>query len=316
MTRRSYRHDIEGLAIPSPVLKWVGGKWVVAEQMERLLPKAETLSEYREPYFGGGGMFFRFFADVRPAILSDINWRLIDAYIALRDHVEELIDALAEEQTKYSPARYYEIRARLNLERQDRPRVLTLIERAVGVFVISKWGYNGVWRERRDGGINTPVGSPEKDGSGRRLFDPSHLRVTSAALQGAELYARRAAETIAGVRRGGLVYLDPPFAATFTGYSAEGFSYGPPTKAKPGILSDGSQLAEDLRKIHDAGAFFAVSNSDSAIARKTFRAWPSRKVTAARSVTCKASERTAVTELVFRNYRRTRAGVMEIYPAV
>ena len=85
----------EELPAPRPLLKWVGGKTQLLEQMQPLLPK--TFQRYFEPFVGGAALFFDLRTRRRdmPAFLSDVNAELVNCYVAVRDEVEAVIRALA-----------------------------------------------------------------------------------------------------------------------------------------------------------------------------------------------------------------------------
>ena len=84
-----------------PFVKWAGGKTqLLAELLQAAPAQIET---YYEPFVGGGALFFALQAQGRfkRAVLSDSNEELINAYIQVRDHVEELIHALRVHEGKY-----------------------------------------------------------------------------------------------------------------------------------------------------------------------------------------------------------------------
>lgn len=292
----------------SPFLKAVGGKAGVLPALAPYLPAPGQITGYREPFIGGGALFFLRYAEVRPALVADLNWRLIDAYIAVRDHVEELLIALDEEQPLYSEAHFYAVRDQLNSESQ-RARFLSLVERAVGVFVISKWGFNGLWRENPRGGINTSFGKPSKPGGPPpRLCDRDSLRACSAALAGVDVRAGYFDEQLDDLRPRELVLFDPPYVpvsdtADFTAYTADGFTYGDAAQVDlfgAATLSDGARLALAMQRVDNAGAYFAMTNS--AAAEPFFPGWAHVTYQAGRSVNSKGGKRGPVDELLFRNF--------------
>lgn len=59
-------------------LKWAGGKSWLVSRYQHLIPHPLPGCTYREPFLGGGSVFFGAQANGRPAVLSDINKRLID----------------------------------------------------------------------------------------------------------------------------------------------------------------------------------------------------------------------------------------------
>src|SRR5690606_27148181 len=95
--------DTTYIAKPTkPFLKWAGGKSQLLREITSLLPDAFSCGQdkfeghYFEPFVGSGAVFFH----VRPSInpvktrLSDVNGELIVTYIALRDHLDLVLDVL------------------------------------------------------------------------------------------------------------------------------------------------------------------------------------------------------------------------------
>ena len=67
------------MSVPRPALRYHGGKWLLAPTLSKLLPKDFERSTYREPFLGGGGLFF-WLASNRPpkrVYLSDALQDLI-----------------------------------------------------------------------------------------------------------------------------------------------------------------------------------------------------------------------------------------------
>lgn len=305
-----------------PFLKWVGGKGALLPQLAPLLPRAEDLTGYREPFVGGGAVFFALYAAVRPARLSDANPDLIAAYVAVRDRLGELAERLrAEQQQADLEVRFYAHRDRLNAHRSG-AAPLSLVERAVSVFVLNRWGFNGLWRERADGQITTPFGHPTE---GRALFDDDRLRACSVALQGVHLAAADFAEAVRDAGEGELVYLDPPYAPpagaagdSYTGYTGGGFSY----RARQLLLlpdavarTDQERLESTLERLHAAGVRWVLSNQPSPALEDLRRKWVSRELSARRSVSADPATRGEAAELLLSNWPGITAEVSGGTPA-
>ena len=74
----------------SPFLKWAGGKSAIADRIHSLLPRDVRDRVYREPFLGGGAMFF--YLQPEKAFLSDAVKSLIHTYKTVQKQVELLID--------------------------------------------------------------------------------------------------------------------------------------------------------------------------------------------------------------------------------
>ena len=77
-----------------PIVKWVGGKRQLLDEIIPLLPKQMTA--YCEPFFGGGAVLF----SLQPAkaIVNDLNQDLITMYEVIRDEVDALIESLRKHE--------------------------------------------------------------------------------------------------------------------------------------------------------------------------------------------------------------------------
>ena len=91
-----------------PFLKWVGGKSQLLNQFEPYFSAAFTgvnVKRYIEPFVGGGAVFFHLNnRDYLPesAILNDNNEELINTFLIVRDHVEQLISLLSVHENKHN----------------------------------------------------------------------------------------------------------------------------------------------------------------------------------------------------------------------
>ena len=69
----------------APVVKWVGGKRQIIDQIFQYIPK--NISTYYEPFFGGGAVLFEL--QPKKAIINDINKELINLYEVIKNNTEE-----------------------------------------------------------------------------------------------------------------------------------------------------------------------------------------------------------------------------------
>jgi DNA adenine methylase len=265
-----------------PFLKWAGGKGQLLEQMGPLLPR--DFGRYFEPFLGGAALFFH----LRPpkAALTDVNGELIDCYLAVRDHVEDLIGAL--EKHTYEETHYYRVRE------QD-PAALELPERAARTIYLNKTGFNGLYRVNRSGRFNVPFGRYVNPGFAHPdSFD--NLRACARALRGVELEVRDFGEVARRARRGDFVYFDPPYVplsstSDFTAYVPGGF--GP---------ADQERLAKVFDRLVAKGVHVMLSNSDTPVVRSLYERFRIDRVLASRNVNSKITKRGKVGEVVVRSF--------------
>jgi DNA adenine methylase len=193
---------------PRGLVRHVGGKTDLAEFLAQLLPEGGT---YWEPFVGGGSVAYQV-AQVhssRSIVLSDIG-PIADLHDAAIRYGDRLAVAY-EGRYRHLPATrdtFVTERERWNRGRQD----------AVRQLYLRRNGFNGLWRERADGGIN-------QDWCKEELRDPDAELLASwrACFAGRTTVMRCRYDEIEP-QRGDVVYLDPPYLGTWTGYSARGWT--------------------------------------------------------------------------------------------
>jgi DNA adenine methylase len=257
---------------------------------------------YREPFLGGGAMFFH----LRPrrAVLSDALADLITAYEVVRDAPDELLARLGELAIAHTHDHFYEVRERFNAGRH-RPRTgaratgraappAARTERAAWLLYLNRTCYNGLFRTNQAGEFNVPLGRYREP----RIADAGRILAASRALAGppaADL--RRASFEVAlrDAERGDFVYLDPPYVplsptSSFSAYSDGAF--GP---------DDQARLAQCFRELDARGCLLALSNSDTPAVRALYRGFEITKVDAPRSISARGSARGSAPEVLVRN---------------
>ncbi|MHB1846549.1 MAG: DNA adenine methylase, partial [Deltaproteobacteria bacterium] len=184
---------------PAPFLKWAGGKRQLLPELLGRLP-ARISGVYREPFLGGGALFFALAAEgrIRRAVLCDVNAHLIETYESVRDQTRSLLLALSEHRNDRE--HYYRVRA------QD-PAMLSKVERAARFIYLNRCGFNGLYRVNSRGGFNVPFGRYVNP----KICNPEALGAAARALQLAELRVGDFETALAGAKRGDFVYFDPPY---------------------------------------------------------------------------------------------------------
>ncbi len=270
----------------TPFLKWAGGKSRLVAQLRALLPPAYHRRRHIETFVGGGALFFAW----RPerALLMDLNGDLIHTYRVLRDHPAELRIALASLQAAHDEEHYYGIRESYNA-RSERCG----IARAACFIYLNKTCFNGLHRVNQSGEFNVPFGRYDHP----KIFDEATLERASKALADAELVHASFERVLRLAQPGDFVYFDPPYepistTSNFTAYAAEGFG-----------RVEQLRLQEVFSALDARGCKVMLSNNDTPFVRELYARWQVDIVVAPRAISCDASKRSAVTEVVARNYR-------------
>lgn len=261
-----------------PFVKWAGGKGQLLEELLRRVPG--SFNRYYEPFVGGGALFFAL--RPREAILADKNEELMNAYLVVRDHVDELVASL--KRHRHDRDYYYRLRS-------HDPRELDRVERASRFIYLNKTCYNGLWRVNRRGRFNVPFGRYKAP----RICDEENLRAASLALRGAQVSCGDFAEALAGVTAGDFVYLDPPYhpvssTAHFTAYVGDGFGE-----------EEQRRLADVFRELDRRGCKVLLSNSDTELIRSLYEGYEIETVSANRCISCRGDGRRGATELIISN---------------
>lgn len=263
----------------APFLKWAGGKRRLLPVLLRYLPRAWR--DYHEPCLGGGALFFALRGKFHGhAFLSDVNPDLVCAYQVVRDRPARLLSALDEMDV--SEERY------LKLAAMD-PDHMSPLARAARCIYLNRCSFNGLWRVNQSGKFNTPWAGY------RNPFSPVPDLVlrANAALQGAVVKLWDAAAALELANPTDLVYLDPPYDGTFAGYSAGGFD----ARAQ-------ERIAQAAHAAAERGVLVMASNADTPRVRQLYKGFRLVRVTAPRSISCKASTRTtAQPELLMLSWR-------------
>ena len=273
-----------------PFIKSVGGKTSLLPELMERVPR-QGWDAYCEPFVGGGALFFRLcragLVLTREALLADSNAELIQLYQHMRDGdlFTPLYDRTRRLFLDYNGATltnkeglYYEQRARWNAG-DHAPEVQVFLRQA---------GYNGLWRENKKGMMNTPWGKYE-------TMSPEVLgrfRGCHAALAGVLLVAgdfRKVLDPLLVDKRRWLVYLDPPYYNSFTGYTAQQFT-----------VADQEYLVKMAAGLDRMGHLVIYSN-DVGMERRVAALWPAAEIARVqnrRSVSCLPNGRGAKTELL------------------
>ena len=267
-----------------PFLKWAGGKASLMPQLAPHFPK--QFNQYFEPFIGGAAVFLHL--NPSKPNLSDINPKLIQCYLAVRDECEALMERLREMRSIHSKEHFYETRERLNND-----PTATLVERAAMQIYLNKTCFNGLYRENRRGHFNVPFGRYNNP----RIFDDLNLLSVSARLKKATITCQPFERIVDRLQPGDFVYLDPPYdpvskTSSFVSFTKFGFA-----------TYDQERLRDVCREIDARGAMFMQSNSDTGLINSLYSDYNVSRVSARRSINSKARGRGAVSEVVVTNYK-------------
>lgn len=269
-----------------PILKWVGGKRQLLDEIEQRLPK--EISYYVEPFVGGGAVLF----DQQPqhARINDYNEELINVYMVVRDNPDELIEELAVHEKKNEQLGsewFYHVRG---LDREPGFDELSSVEKAARIIYLNKTCFNGLFRVNSAGQLNVPYGRYKHP----NIVNAVGIKALHKYFSKADIDMRQGdfAESLKDLPKGAFVYLDPPYmpitaTSAFTGYTQDGFGY-----------DEQVRLRDECIKLREQGIHFLQSNSNCEEIRKLYKDFTIETVEAKRSINSRGDRRGAVKEVL------------------
>jgi len=251
-----------------PFIKWAGGKRWLASDPSFTLP--DFSGRYIEPFLGGAAVFFH----IQPsnALLSDVNPRLIETYLCIRDCWPQVLQELKRMQRLHNKAFYYEERSR----KRQKPHT-----RAAQFLYLNRTCYNGLYRENLKGEFNVPIGTKDKV-----IFADEDFYEISKVLQNADIRTSDFDKTIAEAGKGDLVFADPPYTTAhnmngFIKYNQNIFSWQDQVRLRDALFAAASRGArvvltnadhESIKELYDLpDAYRPIGRTSVMAGKSTFR---------------------------------------------
>ncbi len=220
-----------------PFLRWAGGKNWFVKHINSFIPE-NGFNNYHEPFLGGGAVFFSV-SQKNESFLSDLNTELIETFITVRDHVNDIINEL--KTYKNTAEFYYEIREN---NFQDK------IKKSARFIYLNQTSFNGIYRVNLEGKYNVPFGYRKKD-----FLDEKKLKDVSFALSNSTLFSDDFDCIRNNLKTNDLVFLDPPYTVShnnnsFIKYNQKLFS-----------LDDQYRLSSLIDFIKSKNAYYILTNA-------------------------------------------------------
>ena len=211
-----------------PILKYRGGK---SKELKYYLNHIENeqFNRYFEPFFGGGATYFSL--EPEYAIINDINSKLVNFYLDVKNNFTQLKSELyqlektyEENQERYQILKnlnpnervhnenedlYYEIRKEFNYPTGK------MLEGTI-YFFINKTAYSGMIRYNKKGEYNVPFGRYKNFNTD--LINEKH----NILLQNTEIFNTDYSEIFNMATPNDIMFLDPPYDCIFNDYGNEG----------------------------------------------------------------------------------------------
>ena len=258
-----------------PVIKWVGGK---TQMLEELLPlirnNLNSDSTFYEPF--AGGLAVTLALEHPKTIVNDLNSELINMYKVIRDNPNELIRLLKDHQERHCNDWFYFIRG---LDKSGDLDYLTNECKAARTIYLNKTCFNGLYRVNSKGYFNSPIG---RTASGKTpdIVQEDLIREMSKFLKTVQFHNGHYADCLAGATEGDVIFLDPPYdtdeaikSEGFVGYQKEGWT-----------RKDLEELKTICDELAIRGCKIILTNNDTEFVRELFKDYNFREIEVKRSI--------------------------------
>ena len=230
-----------------PFLKWAGGKRWFTLRYRDMVP--DSYERYLEPCLGSGAMYFA----LRPenAILSDVNYDLINCFQAIRDTPHAVAEKLQEHHVRHSKNYYYQVRA-------SKPN--DSVERAAWLIYLNRTCWNGLYRVNKRNEFNVPIGSKTNV-----VLPTDDFVGISRLLSRANICCQDFEVSLDSAGSGDFVFVDPPYSVK---HNVDGF-----TKYNDSIFSwpDQIRLRDAVARASGRGAQILVTNANHISVSEIYR---------------------------------------------
>lgn len=211
-----------------PFLKYCGGKSKLVAIISKNFP--ETFGNYFEPFLGGGSVFLNLASKGHASAsasacnyyISDVNKSLMICYKVIKNNLQDLITELSKNIYINEKEAYLVNRIKFNeIKHKDNKDNNDIITECALFIYLNKCGFNGMYRENKQGNFNIPFGRMTNP----NIINETHLVNVSNLLNDNSVYISSGKYTgmLEFVQKGDFVYFDPPYHETFTSYNKSGF---------------------------------------------------------------------------------------------
>ena len=207
------------------------------------------------------------------AIIADSNPELINMYLQVAHHVDDVIECLQKYEN--TSEMFYEVRS---LNWQTLPKA----EAAARTIYLNKTCFNGLYRVNRSGQFNTPFGKYKNP----KICDIDALRLASEALRKADILCGDYILVLEHYAQpGDFVFLDPPYLpisenSDFKRYTKEQF-----------YEDDHVELAKMIGTLHERGCYVILTNSNHPLVHQLYEQYKIEVIQTKRHISCHGDTR-------------------------
>ena len=236
-------------------LRYPGGKSRALKQILPLIPV--NISEFREPFVGGGSVFFAirslFQSRIKSYWINDLNYDLYCFWKQVRDNAPDLVETLAKTRVTATDghALFEELTQAKDELNRDRD-MLSEFQRAVRFFILNRITFSGI----------VDSGGYSQSAYEKRFTDSSIERVKNICpyLSGVKITNGDYINALFQEGDGVFIFLDPPYWK-----ATESRLYG--VRGTLHTAFDHEQFAENMRKCSHK---WLITYDDSPAIRELF----------------------------------------------
>jgi DNA adenine methylase len=266
-----------------PVLKWVGGKTQILEQVFSKFPK--EITNYHEVFLGGGSVLIELLNRIKNNDIKitgtinayDLNENLINMYNNIKTQPKRLLNRIKisvkkfnsivesgernlkpkneKEAIKSRESYYYWIRNQYNcMKKEER----NSCECSAMFIFLNKTCFRGLYRVGPNG-FNVPYGNY----SNPMIVDKFNLMELSSMIKQVNFYNTDFSNSLERVESNDFIYMDPPYVPennnSFVGYNMDGFN-----------MEQHKKLFNRIKELKEMNVRQLMSNSDVPMIREYF----------------------------------------------
>ena len=245
-------------------LRYPGGKSRALKQILPLIPL--KISEFREPFVGGGSVFLAIQSLLQNHIksywINDLNYDLYCFWKQVQDNVSDLVETLTETRADYTDGRalFEELAKTKDLLNQNRD-MLSIFERAVRFFILNRITFSGV--------VDSGGYSPAAYNTRWTASSITRVDQVSSHLSGVKITCGDYADLLFEDGEKVFIFLDPPYwkATASKLYGVRGLLH---------TSFDHEQFAENMKRCQHK---WLITYDDSPVIRHLFKFAEIRKWT-------------------------------------
>lgn len=206
-------NGFKDVIVNSPI-RWAGSKKKILNEMLNTFPKNKK--NYIEMFLGSGVVLLNVLDNkdilkYKNFYVNDINSNIINFYILLRDNINDIIIEMKKFEDKYNSYSMDEKEEYYYKIRYDFNNMDSGNEKALLFYFLMKTGFNGVYRENKNGKFNVPFGRKEKI-----VVNEEYLHKVSESIQNVKFYNLEYKDFLKEMKKNkklddSFVYCDPPY---------------------------------------------------------------------------------------------------------